>query len=82
MKPFKYYKKIFKGLIIYTCDTDFRKYDYKPDLTIYKKGWFRDHENQFVLMITDIMKLKQERHKYYYFENLKQVNEFIKPLLN
>ena len=43
---------------------DFSKYEYKPTLTIYKKGWFREHENEVVIMITDVMKPQQERHKY------------------
>ena len=80
-KPFKYHKEQYTGMLCYTCDTDFSKYDYKPSLTIYKKGWFRDHENEFVLMITDIMKPLEFRHNYAYFKTQKEINAYIKPLL-
>lgn len=86
-KPIIYYKKIFEGMIIYTCDTDFSKYEYSPDFTLYKKGWFREHEKEVVIMITDVMKPQADRHKYIFnIPNEKKaigiINNYIKENLN
>lgn len=84
-KPFKYYKNYYEGTIIFSCNTDFRFFKYVPHFTLYKKGWFREHENEVVLMITDSMKPQQERHKFIYNiqsekEGLKIIKDYIKKL--
>ena len=81
MKPFKYYRSETEGQIFYICDTDFSKYEYKPSLSIFKKGWFREHENEVVLMITNLNKSTTQPHSYFYFEDLKTCLEYIKPML-
>lgn len=55
VKPFKYRRIEYNSMIIFSCDTDFSKYDYKPEYTLYKKGMFREHENQIVVMRQNIM---------------------------
>lgn len=77
-KPFKYHKREYDSIICFNCDTDFSKYDYKPSFTIFKKGWFREHEQEVVLMITDIMKPQHERYKYIYFKKQKDALNYIK----
>lgn len=77
LKPFKYHKKSYDGLICYTCDTDFRIYRYSSDLTIYKKGWFRNKMDKVVLMVRDIMK-QPTKEEFYYFDTIKETENYIK----
>jgi hypothetical protein len=79
---FKYIRSECEGSIHYVCDTDFSIYDYKPSLTIFKKGWFRNEPLKYVLMITDILKPENKgRYIYFYFKTLKEVKDYIKPML-
>lgn len=77
LKPFKYHIKDYDSMIIYTCDTDFRIYRYKEDLTIYKKGNFRKRMDKVVLMVRDITK-EPIKEEFFYFDTIKQAKDYIK----
>ena len=78
-KLIKYYKHEFEGMIIFDCNTDFSIYDYAPRFTLYKRGWFRDYEQEVVVMITNLMKAKKDYHSYVYgFKNESEALKYIK----